>query len=156
MTIYKVLLPTDGSDAMDIAERVEFRREGYCWPALLFGPAWLLARGLWRPLGLWCLAAALAVLALRQELLSGSGAMWLYILSAVFLGLEGRDFVAAAMERRGFRLVDIVAGLDDVAVERVFFARWRPDVGPAANAPPRPNIPFAQAHVIGMFPEAGG
>jgi len=156
MTIYRVLLPTDGSDTIDIAERASFRREGFCWPALLFGPAWLLARGLWRPLGAWCLVALLVALALRQGVLSGSGATWLYILCAILLGLEGRDFVAAATERKGFRLVDIVAGPDDAAAERAFFARWRPDLEPAANGPARPNVPLAQAHVIGMFPEAGG
>jgi hypothetical protein len=156
MTIYRVLLPTDASDPIDIAERASFHREGFCWPALLFGPAWLLARGLWRPLGAWCLGALVVALALRQGVLPGSGAAWLYILGAILLGLEGRDFVAAATERKGFRLVDIVAGSDDATAERAFFARWRPDAAPAPNVPARPNVPLAQPHVIGMFPEAGG
>jgi hypothetical protein len=156
MPMYKVLLPSGGSEPIGMADRASFIREGLCWPALLFGPLWMLARGLWRPLGVWCLGALLVAYGRHTASLSIAGAVWLYLLSAVYLALEGRNLVAAAIERRGFALVDIVSGADSTAAEQVFFARWLADENVAVNAAARPDIPAAQTQVLGLFPEAGG
>jgi hypothetical protein len=155
MPIYRVLLPSGDPERESMADRARFIREGFCWPALLFGPLWLLARGLWRPLGVWCLGAILVAVALGSGNASGGAAGWLYLLSAVLLGLEGRSLRAAAIERRGFTLVDVVAGVDAAAAEQVFFTRWLANKDVVVSAA-RPNIPIAQSHVIGLFPEAGG
>jgi hypothetical protein len=160
MAIYSVHMPGDGADPLSAAERASFLREGFSWPAFLFGPLWLLARGLWRPLGAWCLGAVLVGLATSYGLLGGSAGSWLYFIAALFLGFEGKGFVGAAMERRGLRLVDVAAGPDLAAAESGFFARWLANT-PApvlTPAPARPNASAAdgQGHIIGMFPEAGG
>jgi hypothetical protein len=157
MATFRVHVPTGGApDSAGDAERASFLREGFCWPALLFGPLWLLARGLWRPFALWCIAAIILAVAISSGRLPGSVAGWLYFVGALFLGLEGRNFVAAALERRGFRLVDIVARVDRATAEKIFFSRWlaNPPVVPIAAA--RPVAPVSEAHVIGLFPEAGG
>ena len=156
MATYRVLLPTAGADPGSLGERASFQREGFSWPALLFGPFWLLARGLWRPLGVWCLGAFLVALMLRHGSLSSGGAAWLYLLGVVFLGFEGRSFVGAAIERRGFAPVDVVTGADRIAAERAFFIRWLAAIDVAPSAATRPHIPVAQPQVIGLFPEAGG
>ncbi|WP_158815929.1 DUF2628 domain-containing protein [Methylocapsa sp. S129] len=159
MAIYSVHIPVGGADPAAVAERAAFLREGFSRPAFLFGPFWLLARGLWRPLGVWCLAAVLVGFAISYGLLRDSAATWLYLVSCVFLGLEGKSFVGAAMERRGLGLVDIVAGPDLIAAERAFFSRWLAiDGAPVATpAAARAHAPVADAaHVIGLFPEAGG
>lgn len=155
MTIYRVLIPRSAADPAAIAERADFIREGFSWPAFLFGPFWLLARGLWRALGVWCLGALIVALAISHGRLPDFVGTWLYLLSAVFLGLEGQGLVAAAMERAGFGFVDVVTGVDSVAAERGFFSRWLADQAPATPVA-RPNAPVAQANVIGLFPEAGG
>ena len=153
----RVLVPA-GADLMLAAERARFVREGFSWPAFLFGPFWLLARGLWRALGVWLLGAILVVLMFRSgQLGSGAGGS-LYLLSAVYLGLDGRKFVAAAIERRGFAFVDVVIGPNRWVAEEIFFNRWPQDRAPPVGAPRAPSAaaPVAPSHVIGMFPEAGG
>ena len=133
-------------------------RVGFVWPALVFGPLWLIARRLWRPLALWIAAAAVIEAAATHGLLNPGAAFWLYLLAALYLGLEGRALEAAALTRRGRPLADIVCAADSSGAERTFFVRAvaatevappppPPRGGPAAGAPPA---------VIGLFPEAGG
>jgi hypothetical protein len=157
MRFFRVFLPQAGAEPAEMADRATFIREGFSWPALLFGPIWLLARGLWRPLGIWCVGAILVALAFRYGHVSRDAGGWLYLLSALYLGFEGRGFVAATVERRGFALVDVVAGADRIGAEHAFFGRWPAETQVAAAvSAARPNIPVAPPHVIGMFPEAGG
>jgi hypothetical protein len=161
MAIYSVHIPGDAADPEKAAERANFLREGFSRPAFLFGPLWLLARGLWRPLGVWCLGALLVGLAISYGLLAGSAGSWLYFIAALFLGLEGKGFVGAAMERRGLLLVDVATGPDLAAAESGFFSRWLAGLPAVTPTPPpaaRPNAPIAEGHgpIIGMFPEAGG
>jgi hypothetical protein len=159
MAIYSVHIPGDGADPMASSERANFLREGFSWPAFLFGPLWLLARGLWRPLGAWCLGAILVGLTISHGLLRDSAGTWLYFIAALYLGLEGKGFVGAAMERRGVRLVDIATGADLAAAESGFFSRWLADAPAMAPPPPaKAKAAAAEAHgpIIGMFPEAGG
>jgi hypothetical protein len=157
MRTFRVLVP-DGAEPILAAERARFVRDGFSWPAFLFGPFWLLARGLWRALGVWLLGAIVVVLMFRSgQLASGAGG-WLYLMSAVYLGLEGRKFVAAAIERRGFAFVDVVIGPNRSVAEEIFFNRWPFNKAPPASAPRAPSAvaPLTPSHVIGMFPEAGG
>jgi hypothetical protein len=159
MPIYSVRIPADGSDPVSAADCANFLREGFSWPAFLFGPLWLLARRLWRPLIAWCLGALVIALAISNGLMRDGAAVWLYLAAALFLGLEGRAFVGAAMERRGFTLVDIAGGQDLTAAETGFFARWfveAPSAPLAAPVAARRSGPASEAHVIGLFPEAGG
>ena len=142
MAIYSVHIPVGGADPADVADRAAFLREGFSWPAFLFGPLWLLARGLWRPLGIWCLAAIFVGVAISHGLLRDSAGTWLYLLASVFLGLEAKGFVGASIERRGLGLVDVVTGSDLTAAESGFFSRWLADapvMTPAARAADRPR-----------------
>jgi len=156
MAIYSVHLPGSAPDAASLADHARFLREGYCWPAFLFGPLWLLARGLWRPLIVWCLGVILVGAAVGFGRLPGAGAAWLSLASAILLGLEGRGLVAAAIERSGLRLVDVVEGADQTAAELAFFGRRISQAPAAARSPAPPGPPAAPSQVIGLFPEAGG
>jgi hypothetical protein len=157
MRTFKVFLP-DGAEPAIAAERARFVRDGFSWPAFLFGPFWLLARGLWLALIMWILGAVLVALAIRSGYLGGGAGGWLYLLSFWFLGVEGRRFVAAAVERRGFVFADVVVAPNRSTAEEIFFHRWPLNAALSATsaAAPRANIPVAPTHVIGMFPEAGG
>ncbi|MGD0719635.1 MAG: DUF2628 domain-containing protein [Roseiarcus sp.] len=156
MTIYAVHLPSGEPDPARAAERARFVRAGFCWPALLFGPFWMLAGALWRGLVVWCFGAVVVALAVSSGRLPGSGAVWLYVLSAVFLGLEGRTLVAAATERDGLGLVDVIQGGDRDEAEAAFYARLVANRPSAPIAPASPNLPIVPNHVIGSFPEPGG
>jgi hypothetical protein len=158
MRTFRVLVPGGGAEPMLAAERARFVRDGFSWPALFFGPFWLLARGLWRPLGIWLLGALFVALMFRSGKLASGVGGWLYLLSAIYLGLEGRKFVAAAIERGGFAFVDVVVSPNRSVAEEIFFRRWPLNKEPSPSAPraPIPVAPVAPSHVIGMFPEAGG
>jgi hypothetical protein len=140
-------------------ERARIFRVGFVWPALVFGPLWLVVRRLWLPLALWIVAAALVGAATARGLLDPNAAFWLYALAALYLGFEGRALEAVALTRRGRPLVDIVWAADSSGAERAFFARAA-DLAETSRPPPLPprGGPAAGAPhaVIGLFPEAGG
>jgi hypothetical protein len=155
MAIYTVHCPAGEADAATL-ERARFVRLGFSWAALLFGPIWLLAQRLWRPLGVFILAAALAGFAATQGVLGGGGLFWLYILYALYLGFEGRAYLAAALERRGRPLTDIVCAADISSAERGFFARGLAQGAQRPVSPPtRPPHSPPPPQVLGLFPEAG-
>ncbi len=69
MKTYLVFEPQAGSRTPEEAERVVFLLEKFSWPALLFGPLWLLWNRLWLAFAFWFAAMALigaAVAALKK------------------------------------------------------------------------------------------
>ncbi len=156
MAIYAVHCPAGDGDAAAL-ERARFLKLGFSFAALVFGPIWLLAHRLWRPLTLWLLAAALVGFAAAAGVFPLGASLWLYLLSALYLGFEGRAFQAAALARRALPLTDIVCAPDAVTAELSFFARAPapppPRGAPHANAGPPSSAP---PQVLGLFPEAGG
>jgi len=158
MTIFAAHCAPEFPRSSKALEQARVFRVGFVWPALVFGPLWLLARRLWRPLALWIVAAALVGAATTYGLLNPAAAFWLYGLAALYLGVEGRALEAAALTRGGRPLADIVCTADSSGAERTFFAR-ADDLAeaPRPPAPPRGG-PAADARhaVIGLFPEAGG
>ena len=134
--------PATAPISLSAAERANFLREGFSWPAFLFGPFWLLARGLWRPLGAWCLGAArrrawqfpMACLEVRP----GPGCI---LSRRCSLALKARASSAPRWSARGLGFVDVATGPDRPAAERSFFSRWL-----AERPPPPPTPPPAAAH----------
>jgi len=155
MAIYAVHCPGGEADAAAL-ERAKFLKLGFCRAALVFGPLWLLAHRLWRPLALWILVAAPVGFALAASVLSAEAAFWLYVLSALYLGLEGRALEGAALARRGRPLSDVVCAPDSATAELGFFARR---FAPAAARGSEPGgfgpPPSAPGEVLGVFPQAG-
>jgi len=157
MAIFAAHCAPEFRRSSEALEETRIFRVGFVWPALIFGPLWLLARLLWRPLALWIVAAALVAAATAAGALHPGAAFWLYALAALYLGFEGRALEAAALARRGRPLADIVCADDRTGAERTFFAR----AASAADAPPAPAASGgpgggAPHGVIGLFPEAGG
>ncbi|MSP68521.1 MAG: DUF2628 domain-containing protein [Alphaproteobacteria bacterium] len=99
-----------------------FIKEGFSWPAALFRPLWAVYHKL------WLTALGLAVI----ETGLGLGlAFWVEdaLLTAVvalgylaLLGAHANDWHRLLLERRGCRLVTVIAGRDRVAAETRFFA----------------------------------
>lgn len=103
-----------------VLEEPEIRvvKEGFCWPALLFGPLWAA----WR--GDWAVAAGILALVAAAVL---PGALWLslplLLLAAVSVGFEGNDLARWSLGRRGFAPAALTAGRNAADAEARFLAR---------------------------------
>lgn len=162
MTVYTVHEPAGLKGRSDAAARhIAFVKEGFCWPAFLIAPIWLVYRRMW-----WVLLGFLAVgVALGGlELWLGRGSALSSIVEIVLLllfALEANNLRRWELRRRGNRLRAVVAGRDREECERKFFSTWlaersapRPDSTPA-TAPTSVAPAPAPSGVIGMFPEPG-
>lgn len=155
MAIFAVHCSTGEADAAAALERARFVRLGFSLGAFLFGPVWLLARRLWRPLALFVVGAALVGFAAACGFIAPGAVFWLYVAYAFYLGFEGRAFLTAALTRRGLPLADLVCAADLSAAEIGFFSRGvAPAASRAASAPSRPPH-FPPPQILGVFPEAG-
>jgi hypothetical protein len=137
-----------------VADGAHFERQGFAWAAFFFGPFWLLARWLWRPLLVWLIGAALVGVGLERGYISADTAKLLAFLSALYLGFAGSGLASAAYDRGRWRLADIAIGSDRATAERNFFSRWSSTEAP----PPRrsaPPPPPQAGDIIGLFPDAG-
>jgi hypothetical protein len=156
MAIYAVHCSAGDGEPATALERAEFLKLGFCAAALVFGPIWLLAHRLWRSLALWIAAAALVGFAVAGGVLGANAAFWLYALSALHLGLEGRALQGAALARGGWPLADLVCAPDFSTAELGFLARA--PARPAPHSAPRAAFgppPSTSPDVLGLFPEAG-
>lgn len=97
-------------------------REGFSWPAALFGPLWALANGMWIVAAL--LVATLAGIAYLPEIALGSEDLqpYLSVLFAAILGLLGSDLREWSLQRSGHQLAGVVSGTNLVDAERRLFA----------------------------------
>ncbi|MSP20752.1 MAG: DUF2628 domain-containing protein [Alphaproteobacteria bacterium] len=100
----------------------EMVKEGFCWPALFFGPLWALASRMWVAFAL--LAAAVIGLALLPDFVDGSEdlATTLSCLLALVLGFLGNDLRQWSLARGGYEFIAVVSGSDLIDAERRFFA----------------------------------
>ncbi|MCY3673234.1 MAG: DUF2628 domain-containing protein [Alphaproteobacteria bacterium] len=98
-------------------------KEGFCWPALLFGPLWAA----WR--GDWAVAAALLA-ALAAAAVFADALFWLslpvLLLIALTAGFEGNEFARRRLARRGFAETALAAGRNAGEAEARFRARSAP------------------------------
>jgi hypothetical protein len=171
VTVYSVYEPSEpASDIEARADNLAFVKEGFSWPALLVPALWLIYCRMWIELIVF-----IAILALIQ-LISGGGqeagaqlAGWVTIAMSVILGFEGNDLRAAALGRRGYRLIGIAEGRGRTDAELSFFKTWlpqqrkqpRPERGPERPAErqrdgevKRPTTLGEGEGVIGLFPQA--
>jgi hypothetical protein len=94
-------------------------REGFSWPALIFGPLWFLAHRAWLA-ALACAAAHILIATLVPPVLAGPLSLCL----ALAQGLFGTDILRATLAGRGYVLAHVVAARDaDAALGRLVHAR---------------------------------
>lgn len=154
MAIYAVHSPALDGDPAAAFDRARTLRQGFAFWALVFGPAWLLFKGLWLALATWILGAVLVGLAIGAGFLPPGAGVALYWLASLFLGIEGRAMQGRALARNGRPLADIVGGADADDAARGFLARALKNPAPL---PTRASVPPASGppQVLGLFPEAG-
>jgi hypothetical protein len=126
-------------------------RTGFSWAALVFGPLWLLARGLWLELLAFAVVYVAAFALVGLGVLSPGGPVAVAALGHLYLSVDGRALALAARERGGRPLVDLVYAGSALEAEKIYLERF---LRPAPQSPRR-GAPPAQPDVIGLFPEPG-
>ncbi len=151
--VYTVHAPPDAAASDEAADRFVFVKEGFCWPALVIPPLWLVYRRLWLVLLGWLMviAAILAGYEYLGRLIPGL----VELLFGFLFALEANELRRWTLTRRGWRFLGIAAGRNRGEAEHRFLTDW---YGPAA-APRQPAraVPApAPTSVIGHFPRPGG
>ncbi|MBV9635299.1 MAG: DUF2628 domain-containing protein [Methylobacteriaceae bacterium] len=156
MAIFTVHLPTGTGNRFADAERAIFVPEAFSWGAMILGPLWLAGNRAWLGLLGWLALVAALGFAARWAGLPSATANMGFLLVAIFFGLEGRQLVRFALERRGYRLADVVSAPTRRDAEQAFFARWLASatVQPATTRTGPQGL--AGNDVIGLFPQPGG
>lgn len=164
MSVYTVHAPPAGGIGPD-PERFVFVRDGFHFWAFVFGPLWLLVKGLWLAFVIY-LAIVAALQAAIWLLSPPYGVLALLtLLVHLLVGLEAGTIQRWTLKRRGWTALGVVTGTNREAAERRFFDRWvarsaRSETPPAPAAPPKlppapPPMrpPEPPTDIIGLFPE---
>ena len=124
-------------------------RTGFSFAALVFGPLWLLVRGLWLALVGYVLLAALVAGLVGYGWLRPGAALALLALAELYLGVEGRALAVVARARARRPLVDVIYARSALEAEKLYFERA---LAAAPAVAPR-GVARAEEGVIGSFPE---
>jgi hypothetical protein len=162
MTIFTVHLPkadyAELSSGRPDPARAVFVQEGFSRGAFVFGPLWLLSCGLWLAFLVW-LVVIIALAVVAADFLTTAAAYLIFIAIELFLGLEGNNLRRGKLARRGYRLVEVVAGASREEAERQFFTHWAAQVqGPPGFSPSRGQTPShapppdPHSDILGHFP----
>ncbi len=160
--IFLVFEPKDGlknAPTFADAERVVFLREKFSWPALFFGPLWLLWHRLWLGLLLWLVA----FFALGIPIVSlgfGDSMMFVaFLVPSLIVAFEATALRRRKLLRKGMRDAGVVIAQDIEIAERRFFADWAKRAEPAPGERPASPAGLLPPHkpspVLGLFPEPG-
>jgi hypothetical protein len=129
--------PVPAADPLQRCEEIELIKEGFSWPAFIFGPLWLIARRMWLVLAgfaaVW-LAVQLCFMVLPGGA-NAAGLAWLVI--SLGFGMEANQLRRWTLERRGYRTIGVVVGNSLIECEHRFFLSW-PDATTAERAVPTP------------------
>jgi len=160
MALYSVYLPSSGQmTTQEIMGRAIFIKDRFSWGAFLVPPLWLGYRRIWRWLLVYALLEGLLIVGATNIALNPALTGIVSLLIAFFIGICGREWWGAALERRGFELAGIVQGETPEDAERRFYDHYR-------SARPRNLVvqPFStsmsqpqrEPGVIGLFPDIRG
>jgi len=143
--MYAIHCPSMAGDSDAAAEAMRATRIGFCYSGFVFGP--------WLALVVYVAGASLIGFLVASGVFAAPGALALEALAAVLIGLEGRNWLGASLERRGLPLVDIIEARDADEAARIFFTRA---LAAASSAPlgVRHTGSRPVSGIIGSFPEA--
>ncbi len=146
MKLFAILAPRT-VEAVAGPEGARAVRTGFSVLGLVFGPLWLLFRGLWLALLGYAILAAAVIALVRFGWLTFGAALALDALAHLYVAFEGR----ALALRGGRALVDVIFARSALEAEKLYLERTLAAAPPAAvrGAPP------ASPEVIGLFPEPG-
>lgn len=136
MAIFTVHLPPAASGEAPAVDKIVFLRDGFSYPAFLFGPFWLLWNRAWLAAGLWTLLLTLVGLVAWKLRVPRDAAPWVGMALGAWLGFEGARLIAWTLARRGYAESAVVIGDSAEEAEEVFFHRWRPGAVAASTSSP--------------------
>jgi hypothetical protein len=117
MTVYSIFEKPQGKAAKNRAPRLippVAVADRFSWTAMLFPPLFALFNGLWLLLVFW--VALVLGLAYVSRVIGMDAAGWLYVLVAVFLGVEASAFRRDGLFARGYVWRgDVVSTGEDLA-----------------------------------------
>ena len=151
MTTYSVYLPSSlAYPRANLAEKSRVIPDRFSWGGFLVPLLWLLLNRLWlNALILFAVEIGLAFGASRLGVPPGVS-FGIGLILMLMVGLEGRRWLCAALERRGYRLVTIVqAETDDEALHQSLDACHENETITYNN--PNTRTPKSRG-VIGLFP----
>jgi hypothetical protein len=169
MSVYTVHEPPpQAANALSVAERFVFVRDGFSLWAFLFAPLWMLRYGMWLVLLGYAVVAAGLEIAMASIGASRGFLALVGFLISVLVGLEASTLRRFALSLRGYKNIGVVSGSHREDAERRFFDTWlapttvqagatseTSTAAPGASVPPPiPRVPRGP-DVIGLFPEPG-
>jgi hypothetical protein len=120
MTVFTAHYRRSAADQPDVV----LVKEGFCWPAFIVPPFWLLARKLWLGTLIYALGAATVAVGADLAGLSEFAAGAASLAFGIWIALVANDWRRDKLDRLGYReLGVIVADSLDEAEERLFRAR---------------------------------
>jgi len=164
MSVYTVHAPPSAAAAPD-PERFVFVRDGFHFWGFVFGPVWLLCRGLWLVFVIYIAVVAALHGALWLLAVPSASQAMLTFLAHLLVGLEAGTIQRWTFKQRRWSPVGVVTGANREAAERRFYDRWTardarrqpPPVPPLSppkpSAPPPMRPPEPPSDIIGLFPE---
>ncbi len=161
MPAYTVHEPAAKTGVPADTSRFAFVRDGFYFWAFLFGPVWMIWRGLWLVTLLYAIFIAAIGTALYFLKIGGGAHFAIVFLIALLVGFEASTLRRWTLRRRGFKEIAAVVGDDLESAERRFFSVWIEGAPAKPMAPaqtpqhtvmmPRSTVP----DVVGLFPEPG-
>ncbi|WP_407048812.1 DUF2628 domain-containing protein [Methyloraptor flagellatus] len=119
MATWTVHAPPGADAGLPAHDALRFTREGFAWAALVFGPLWALWNRLWLVFLGWLVA--ILVIEILARVVGEPAATVASFVFAVWFALSAADLKRWTLERRGWRLVDLVeASGRDEAEKRHF------------------------------------
>jgi hypothetical protein len=161
MPVYTVHEPPVKSGTQADAVSTAFVRDGFHFWAFLFGPIWMIWRGLWLVTLLYFVFTAALGTLLYAFKIHGGAYFAIWFLVALLVGIEASTLRRWTLRRRGWKEIAAVVGDDLELAERRFFSasadgamiKQAPVRAPQSSGPmPRATAP----DVVGLFPEPGG
>lgn len=161
MASFLILTPPGGPDRDHASTR--FIADGLSATAFLFPWIWLFSHGLW----LWAIAAFFAqgfgLQLLADDTLAPAG-MAILLANSLFFSLEGKKLEAALLQKKGWKLEDVLVAPDLSTAEEIYFSTLPAPVMPAmpatsdwiAKALGKKTAFGARGPALGLFDSEGG
>jgi hypothetical protein len=154
--VFLVFEPPSEAGASVDPERIVFLRDKFSWPALLFGPFWLIWHGLWLGLTLWALVFLILAIGVAALELSDSMMAAAFFVPSLLVALDPLELRRRKLLRRGYREAGIVVAENLDLAEHRFFSAWatRSETAVRRAAPALRLTPPPPRPVVGLFPGA--
>lgn len=121
MKIYTVHIKPGSTHAQD---KPIFLREGFNWPAFLFGAFWALYHRLWLPALYIFLADAMVMMFDKENIFSMPILAVLQLGVHVLVGFHANDWRRTKLAKDGYILSDITASDSLLRAEQRYFERY--------------------------------